>query len=200
MRRTSLLIATAISLVACTGFANADARAAGAALEGGDFQTAIPLLEEEAKLGNPVAAYNLARLYEGGQAGAPDFERAATYYRIAAELDQAPQFDGNALGANAAQLIQASQMYAQYSLGRLYEAGQGVPQDLTQAAGWYVRAADLGHPKAALKLAHLSRDGGPGLKPDGRLAVTYFEKAGDAGNAGALNEIGLMYLKGSAVT
>src|SRR3954449_2168324 len=108
MRRTSLLIATAISLVACTGFAHADYRAAEAALESGDFTTAIPLLDEEAKLGNPVAAYNLGRLYEQGSAGAPDYQQAAIYYRIAAELDLAPKFDGTALGVQAAQLIQAS--------------------------------------------------------------------------------------------
>jgi TPR repeat protein len=197
MRRSSLLLATAISLVASFGAANADYRAAEAALEAGDFAAAIPLLDEEAKLGNPVAAYNLGRLYESGSAGAPDYQQAATYYRIAAELDLAPKFDGTALGPNAAQLIQGSQMYAQYSLGRLYETGQGVQQDLEQAVGWYVRAADLGHPKAAMKLAYLFRDGGPGLKPDGRLAVTYFEKAG---TGAALNEIGVMYLKGNAVT
>ena len=196
MRRSSLLLATAISLFAF-GQAQADYRAAEAALEGGDFAAAIPLLDEEAKLGNPVAAYNLGRLYESGAAGAPDYQQAATYYRIAAELDLAPKFDGTALGPNAAQLIQGSQMYAQYSLGRLYENGQGVQQDMQQAAGWYVRAADLGHPKAAMRLAYLFRDGGPGLKPDGRLAVSYFEKAG---TGAALNEIGLMYLKGNAVT
>ena len=176
MRRSSLLLATALSLIAF-GTAHADYRAAEAALEAGDFAAAIPLLDEEAKLGNPVAAYNLGRLYEAGSAGAPDFQQAVTYYRIAAELDLAPQFDGTALGPNLAQLIQASQMYSQYSLGRLYETGQGVPQDLQQATQWYVRAADLGHPKAALKIAYLFRDGGPGLKPDGRLAVSYFEKA-----------------------
>src|SRR3954471_9041049 len=197
MRRSSLLLATAISLVASFGVARADYRAAEAALEGGDFTTAIPLLDEEAKLGNPVAAYNLGRLYEAGSAGAPDFQQAAVYYRIAAELDLAPKFDGTALGPQAAQLIQASQMYAQYSLGRLYETGKGVQQDLTQAAGWYVRAADLGHPNAAMKLAYLFRDGGPGLKPDGRLAETYFERAG---TGSALNEIGVMYLKGNGAT
>lgn len=202
MRRSSLLLATTLSLAASFGVApfepaSADYRAAEAALEAGDFTTAIPLLDEEAKLGNPVAAYNLGRLYEQGSAGVPDYQKAASYYRIAAELDLAPKFDGTALGPQAAQLIQASQMYAQYSLGRLYETGQGVQQDLTQAAGWYVRSADLGHPKAAMKLAYLFRDGGPGLKPDGRLAETYFERAG-TGNA--LNEIGLMYLKGNAVT
>jgi TPR repeat protein len=196
MRRSSLLLATAISLFAF-GPADADYRAAEAALEAGDFAAAIPLLDEEAKLGNPVAAYNLGRLYESGSAGAPDYQQAATYYRIAAELDLAPKFDGTALGPNAAQLIQGSQMYAQYSLGRLYENGQGVQQDMQQAAGWYVRAADLGHPKAAMRLATLFRDGGPGLKPDGRLATSYFEKAG---TGAALNEIGLMYLKGNAVT
>jgi TPR repeat protein len=196
MRRSSLLIATAISLLAIAPV-QADYRAAEAALEGGDFAKAIPLLDEEAKLGNPVAAYNLGRLYESGAAGAPDYQQAATYYRIAAELDLAPKFDGTALGPNAAQLIQGSQMYAQYSLGLLYENGRGVQQDMQQAAGWYVRAADLGHPKAAMKLAYLFREGGPGLKPDGRLAVSYFEKAG---TGAALNEIGLMYLKGNAVT
>ncbi len=94
MRRSSLLIATAISLFASFGIARADYRAAEAALESGDFTTAIPLLDEEAKLGNPVAAYNLGRLYEQGSAGAPDYQQAATYYRIAAELDLAPKFDG----------------------------------------------------------------------------------------------------------
>jgi TPR repeat protein len=163
MRRSSLLLATALSLVASFGIAQADYRAAEAALEAGDFAAAIPLLDEEAKLGNPVAAYNLGRLYESGAAGAPDYQQAATYYRIAAELDLAPRFDGTALGPNLAQLIQSSQMYAQYSLGRLYETGQGVPQDMQQAAGWFVRAADLGHPKAAMKLAYMFRDGGPGL-------------------------------------
>ena len=128
MRRSSLLLATTISLVVSFGPAQADYRAAEAALESGDFATAIPLLDQEAKLGNPVAAYNLGRLYEQGSAGAPDFQQAAAYYRIAAELDLAPKFDGTALGPQAAQLIQASQMYAQYSLGRLYETGQGVQQ------------------------------------------------------------------------
>ncbi|HVZ01068.1 MAG TPA: SEL1-like repeat protein, partial [Dongiaceae bacterium] len=206
MRRSALLLATAISVLGLTGPwgavppAQADYQAAEQALEAGDFDKAIPLLDEEAKLGNPVAAYNLARIYEQGQAVPADYDKAAAYYRIAAELDTAPRFDGAALGANGPQLIQAAQMYSQYSLGRLYEAGKGVPQDLNQAAEWYVRAADLGHPSAALRLGRLFRDGGPGLKPQGKLAERYFLQAGDQGNAGALNEIGLMYLKGTAVT
>ena len=122
MRRSALLLATAISILGLAGLApaHADYQAAEQALEAGDFNKAIPLLDEEAKLGNPVAAYNLGRIYEQGQAVPADYDKAAAYYRIAAELDSAPRYDGAALGAQGGQLIQAAQMYSQYSLGRLY--------------------------------------------------------------------------------
>ena len=112
MRRSALLLATAIGLLGFLGAApaHADYQAAEQALEAGDFDKAIPLLDEEAKLGNPVAAYNLGRIYEEGQAVPADFDKAAAYYRIAAELDTAPHFDGGALGPRGAQLIQAAQM------------------------------------------------------------------------------------------
>src|SRR5581483_3561075 len=188
MRRLSLLAAaSAVSLAALTApcfiaAARADYQAAEKAMEAGDFATAVPLLDAEARLGNPVAAYNLGRIYEQGTVGAPDYQKAAAYYKIGADLDTAPHFDGGALGSNGAKLIQAAEMYSQFSLGRLYEAGRGVPQDLQQATSWYIRAADLGHPTAALHLGRMFRDGGPGLPPDGKLAQQYFQQAGDAGN------------------
>ncbi len=56
MRRSSLLLATAISLVATLRrCGEADYRAAEARSRRGILPTAIPLLDEEAKLGNPVA-------------------------------------------------------------------------------------------------------------------------------------------------
>ena len=69
----------------------ADYAAAEAALQSGNVAGAVPLLAEEAKLGNPVAAFNLGKIYEDGAIGAPDFQQAATYYRIAAEIDTAPR-------------------------------------------------------------------------------------------------------------
>ena len=37
---------------------------------------------------------------------------------------------------------------AQFLLGDLYESGQGVPQDYTQAAAWYRKAAEQGQAEA----------------------------------------------------
>ncbi len=59
----------------------------------------MPLLAEEAKLGNSVAAFNLGKIYLAGAAGAPDFTQAATYFRIAAEIDTAPRYNGAPFGA-----------------------------------------------------------------------------------------------------
>ena len=42
---------------------------------------------------------------------------------------------------------------AQYILGRMYENGQGVPQDYKEAVKWYRRSAEQGHSKAQFNLA-----------------------------------------------
>ncbi len=203
MRRLLLATTAILALAgpaALIGRAQADYHAAEAALQAGDLATAIPLLDEEAQLGNPVAAYNLAKIYQDGAAGAPDLAKAAAYYKIAAELEEAPRFDGKALGANAVELIQAAQTYSQYALGKLYETGRGVPQDMQEAVRWYVRAADLGYDRAQLHLGRVFRDGTGGVPVNGQLAEQYFKKAADGGNVAAMNEIGLMYLKGLSVT
>ena len=45
----------------------------------------------------------------------------------------------------------ATQDYAaaQYHLGRFYEHGVGIPEDVEQAGVWYLRAADAGDSQAA---------------------------------------------------
>lgn len=48
---------------------------------------------------------------------------------------------------------------AQAWLGRLYETGQGVPQDYYEAAKWYYRAATAGHGGAQYALAMLYNKG-----------------------------------------
>jgi TPR repeat protein len=199
MRRL-LLATTAVLALAGAVPAMADYHAAEAALQAGDLATAIPLLDAEAQLGNPVAAYNLAKIYQDGAYGAPDLVKAAAYYKIAAELEATPRFDGQALGANAVELIQAAQEYSQFALGRLYETGKGVPVDMEEAVRWFVRAADLGYDRAQLHLGRLFRDGAANVPQNGQLAEQYFKKAADARNVAAMNEIGLMYLKGKSVT
>jgi TPR repeat protein len=44
---------------------------------------------------------------------------------------------------------------AQYFLGEMYLHGKGVDQDFDQAAAWYARAAEHGHPQAQAALGSL---------------------------------------------
>ncbi len=177
--------------------ARADYPGAEAAMQAGDFATAIPLLTDEAKRGNPVAAFNLGQIYEQGAGGVPvDFVQAATYYRIAATLDIPPAYDGKALGPQGPKLIEAAQMFGQFALGRLYEEGKGVPVDTKEAIAWYTRSADLGHQRAMLKLAFLYRDGAPDLAPNGETSANWLKRAAGLGNGLAMSELGLAYLKG----
>lgn len=198
MRR--LLLSTAAFFVSAQMLmsvpAQADYAAAEAALQAGNIAGAVPLLAEEAKLGNPVAAFNLGKIYQDGAAGAPDFTQAATYFRIAAEIDTAPRYNGAALGAQGPQLIAAAQMYGQYELGRLYETGKGVPQDYNEAVGWYTRAADLGNIKAMLKLAVVQREGLPGIPPNLQSSTSWLQRAAEMGSVPAALELGRAYQAG----
>lgn len=201
MRRLLLISAALLvsAQLALTVPAIADYAAAEAALQSGNIAGAIPLLDEEAKLGNPVAAFNLAKIYESGAAGVPDFQQAATYYRIAGEIDTAPRYNGAALGAQGPQLIAAAQMYGQFALGKLYETGKGVPQDYLEALAWYTRSADLGNTKAMLKLAVIKREGLPGIAPDLEGSTSWLQRAAETGNIAAMNELGRAYQGGVGI-
>lgn len=54
-------------------------------------------------------------------------------------------------------------------LGRMYETGRGVPQDYTEAAKWYYRAADRGDARAQYELGLLYNKG-QGVRRDYVLA------------------------------
>ena len=48
---------------------------------------------------------------------------------------------------------------AQFNLGVLYANGDGVPQDLAQAAEWYRKAAEQGYSRAIDALQRLGQAG-----------------------------------------
>ncbi|MBI3507249.1 MAG: sel1 repeat family protein [Proteobacteria bacterium] len=66
---------------------------------------------------------------------------------------------------------------AQFSLGHLYRAGEGVPADQALAAQWFTRAAEQGDPQAMLNLA-LMHEQGAGVTRDLPLAYAYAARAG----------------------
>ena len=84
--------------------------------------TALKVWLAKAETGNAEAQTNVGEVYEKGLGTAPDYARAAEWYRKAA-----------AQGFTRAQV----------NLGYLYEQGLGVPKDRSLAVNWYRKAGGL---------------------------------------------------------
>ena len=101
-------------------------------LRGGEFSRdpednayALQAWLAQADGGDAEAMNNVGEIYEQGVRGAPDYVRAAQWYRKAAE---------------------AGSRRAQTNLATLYEQGKGVGQDAGAALAWYRRAAGMTTP------------------------------------------------------
>jgi TPR repeat protein len=86
----------------------------------------------------------------------------------------------------------------QYVLGNLYYKGDSVPQDYTEAAKWYRKAADQGHTNSQYMLASM-HDRGDGMSPDYIEAVAWYRKAAENGHIPAQLELGRKYASGQGV-
>jgi hypothetical protein len=137
----------------------ADAGAAQAALDRGDYAAALGSARPAAEQGDPAAQYILGLLYQNGQGVAQDYAATARWYRKAADQGHAP---------------------AQYKVGVLYEFGLGVAQDYAEAARWYRKAVDQGHADAQYNLGLLYKNG-HGVPQDMTRARAWMQKAAAAG-------------------
>lgn len=84
---------------------------------------------------------------------------------------------------------------AEFMLGRMYHAGEGVKPQHSQAITWYRRAADQGYGPAQMALATLLFD-------DQKYAdaSTYYESAAMDGNSEAKFKLGKIYKEGLGVS
>ena len=87
---------------------------------------------------------------------------------------------------------------ALFSLGVLYDFGNGVRQDYAKAREYYKRAAAKGNADALYSLGSLYSNG-DGVRQDYAKARDYYKQAVAKGNATALNRLGLLYDKGQGV-
>lgn len=71
--------------------------------------------------------------------------------------------------------------FAQYFLGRMYAAGQGVEKDMETAADWYRRAAEKGVADAQYRLGKLYSEGN-GVPADMEYAYGWYSVAAHLGN------------------
>jgi uncharacterized protein len=127
--------------------------------------------------------------------GRRDAANAASnpHYRQAVTDHNAHNFTAAAAGF----LLAAEQGHAesQYLLSTMCDAGQGLPQDDTQAAFWERKAAEQGHAYAQANLSF--RFYAAGNFPD---AFAWCERAAHSNLAWAQYNLGLMYRKGEGVS
>ena len=87
---------------------------------------------------------------------------------------------------------------AQFSLGVMYEKGEGVVKDNKAAVKWYTLAAEQGFADAQFNLGVMYYYG-HGVPQNYFKAAKWFRKAANQGNADSQSNLGAMYLTGNGV-
>lgn len=82
--------------------------------------------------------------------------------------------------------------------GMYYRGGLGVPQDYTEAAKWFQKAAEQGNAGAQGAIASLYALG-KGVPQDDTASANWFRKSADQNNARAQFYLGLLYVMGRGV-
>ena len=84
---------------------------------------------------------------------------------------------------------------AQYRIGRMYEFGQGYPQDKAQGITWIRKAAAQNHADAQQELGFIYASGN-GVKRDDAQAIDWWRKAATQGNEDAQLKLAVVYHTG----
>lgn len=125
----------------------------------------LEILKEAADSGFPEAQYRLGMAYFKGMAVEEDKKEAAKWFVLAAKKHHIQAL--YSLGVMALQREKYKDAYdlfmrckhgepkANFNLGMLLEAGNGVPKDLERAKEFFRVASEAGVPDAATKFAHL---------------------------------------------
>lgn len=95
-------------------------------------------------------------------------------------------------------LAKDSDARAQYQQGIMYQRGEGVDADNTEAARWYGLAADQGYAPSKINLARLYYTG-DGVAHDHEAAARLAEQAAKSGNTDAQFFLGALYHNGHGV-
>ncbi|WP_188907241.1 peptidoglycan-binding protein [Aureimonas endophytica] len=134
-------------------------------------------LKDAARTGNPKAAFEIGLRLMEGRDGGPKPDEALDWFAQAALQGFAP---------------------AQYSLGTLYEKGNGTPRDTTVARDWYTLAAKAGNVRAMHNLAVLYATGIDG-RSQPEAAARWFVEAAQHGMRDSQYNLGILYARGSGV-
>jgi len=157
-----------------------------AAVNRGDYATALRLFQPLAEQGNAWAQSNLGVMYEKGEGVAQDYREAIKWFRLAAAQGKADAFAGVAAAS------------AQFNLGVMYYYGHGVAQDYKEAIKWFRLAAAQGNTKAQRNLGNMYEQGN-GVTQDYKEAIKWYRLSAEQGHAWARYNLGTMYQQGNGV-
>lgn len=190
---------------------NAETRgfAAGELFEQGRFAEAVAIWEELAKTGDPEAQFNLSIMYAEGRGIEPDSAKAEYWNDRALKSDYPPAQHNHALTLlaqkkekDAIALLEDSARSdfapSQYTLGKLYSYGLGVPEDPARAFEFIRLAAHSGMAAAQYNLGKSYRDG-YGTAADIDASFTWFERAAQQGHGKAQAKLAARYGEGEGV-
>ena len=99
---------------------------------------------------------------------------------------------------NLKSLAEQGDIEAQFNLGAMYYAGQGVSKDIKQAAYWFTKSAEQGNADAQMILGRMYGNG-QGVPADSKQAIYWLTKSAKQGNTDAQFGLGLIYGVGLGV-
>ncbi len=109
-----------------------------------------------------------------------------------------PAVPGAAEVAALKQKATAGDLASQKSLGEIYALGRGVPRSMSDAAKWFLKAAEQGDVPSQLKIG-LMYMAGFGVAANPPQGIAWYKKAADQGNVDAMLRLANLYETGQQV-
>jgi len=187
-----------------------------------DPKGALPLFEQAAAGGDPMASYRLAlqlhlRHESGELPGSEPLARAATLYARSAKAVETMAATGDAMAqeavgtarivglAGAKDLVEGRRLlelaaaqgrgWAWYNLGFLTETGRGIPADRNTALAHYRRGAETGNVAAMAEAGRLLLNGRSSGAPC-KEGIEWLDRSARAGSPCAAQILGLVLYPG----
>ncbi len=177
----------------------------------GNYYDAWRLFQPLAEAGDAKAQYMLGYMFHAGQSTPRNDRGAAIWYKRAADQGYAPAqaalgdlyLHGVDVAHDEAEAMRLYRLAAdqgdstaQYFLAQAYKSGDGVAKNDEEAAKWMKLAQASGNADAVCDQAIAAKDGAAVEKIN---TVYCYEKAGNAGMAGAAELLGWAYMNGTGV-
>ncbi len=142
-----------------------------------DYLDAIEWFKKASDLGNGIADYCIAYIYQNDLSNIKDYNNALKWYKLSAQK-----------GCSK----------AEWQIGLMYYTGEGVPVDYKEALKW-VKSGAKNWCSDAMALLGTMYLFGRGINESYQDAMIWFKKGADLGNITCMINIGYIYQNGNGV-